>query len=267
MSSQQRWRGERPEVVLARLVAHLVAAVPGLDEDGARTALAKAQADTRKGLRELDAYFAVRPDSLTVGVSDCPAAFVRVAQVLLEDGHGISPPVCAACGRAQSYLRAAPGGRLCSRCSSRRSRIRCVRCGQDGRVAARRPEGVICYRCYGNDPLVVKECTACGHQRLAAMRLPDGRFLCRNCYTRPARVCSVCGAVAPVKAIRERGPVCWSCYRQPQRRCGRCGRVGPIGRRATADSPDLCQNCYQGPTGVCSICGRTRPASAAAPAR
>jgi hypothetical protein len=28
---QQRWRGEHPEVVLARLVAYLVAAVPGLE--------------------------------------------------------------------------------------------------------------------------------------------------------------------------------------------------------------------------------------------
>jgi integrase len=259
VSSQRRWRDERPEVILARLVAHLAAAVPGLGLDEAQAALAKAQADTRKGLRELDAFFAVRPAALTVGVSDCPVAFVRLAQVLLEDRHAVSPPVCAACGRAESYLRAAPGGRLCSRCSSRRSRIRCARCGQDGRVAARRPEGVICYRCYGNDPLVVEECTGCGHQRLAATRLPDGRPLCRNCYSRPARVCSVCGAVAPVKATLEQGPVCRSCYRQPQRRCGRCGRVGPIGRRATADSPDLCQSCYQGPTGVCSICGRTRP--------
>jgi hypothetical protein len=259
VSAQQRWRAERPEIVLARLVAHLAAVVPGLSKDAARAALVKAQAETRKGLRELDAYFAVRPEALTVGVSDCPAALVRLAQVLLKAGHAVSLPVCAACGRAESFLRATSGGRRCSRCNSRRSRIRCARCGQDGRVAARRPEGVICYRCYSNDPLVVEECAGCGHQRLAVKRLADGGPLCRNCYTRPARVCSVCGAVALVKATLEQGPVCRSCYRPPQRRCGRCERVGPIGRRAIANSPDLCQSCYRGPTGVCSICERTRP--------
>jgi ribosomal protein L40E len=126
-------------------------------------------------------------------------------------------------------------------------------------VAARRPEGVICYRCYAKDPLVVQACARCGRQRVPAKRLPDGAALCGDCYDHPARVCSACGALAPVKANLAQGPVCQSCYRQPQRRCGRCGRFGPIGRRATADSPDLCQNCYQGPTGVCSVCGRTRP--------
>jgi ribosomal protein L40E len=257
--SNQRWREERPDIVLARVVAHLAATVPDLGKDEARRALIKAQAETGKALWELAAYLAARPEALTIGVSDCPVAFVRLAHVLLEDGHAVSPPVCAVCGRAESYLRAAAGGRLCSRCNSRRSRIRCARCGQDGRVAARRPEGVICYRCYSNDPLVTEKCTRCGHQRLPVKRLPDGGPLCRNCYTRPARVCAACGALAPVKATIDQGPVCESCYQQPKRLCGRCGRVGPIGRRATADSPDLCQNCYQGPNGVCSVCGRTRP--------
>ena len=49
--------------------------------------------------------------------------------------------------------------------------------------------------------------------------------------------------------------------RWPTGRCGRCGREGPLGKRATAEHPDLCKRCYRAhqPRRPCGICGKTRP--------
>ena len=105
----------------------------------------------------------------------------------------------------------------------------------------------------------METCAGCCRLRLPAVRRDDGRPLCVNCWPRPERICSKCGAVGRVKTIREGQPICESCYRQPERICGRCGRIGPISLRATENNPDLCQNCYQGVSAVCSVCGRTRP--------
>jgi len=254
-----RCRDEPPGVVLTRVVGYLAATLPGMSAEEAHSVLVKAGAHTRKGLRQLDDYFAARPDALIAGHSGCPAAFVRLARVLIEAGHVVSPPVCAACGRPGFSLRADPEGRVCSRCYARKQSIACARCGLAGRPAARRPEGVICYRCYARDPEAVETCAGCGRLRLPAMRQDDGRALCSSCCPRSRRVCAKCGVVGPVKVTREEGPICESCYRSPERLCGRCGRIGPIARRATENSPDLCPNCYQGVLAACSVCGRVRP--------
>lgn len=257
--NDHRRRSERPGVALTRVVNYLAEAMPGMSAEQAHSALVKVGAHTRKGLHQLDEYFAVTPDALTAGSSDCPVAFVRLARVLLDAGHAVSLPVCASCGRSSSNLRAGPDGRLCSTCNAKRTKILCARCGLAGRPAARRPEGVICYRCYVKDPQVIESCAVCGRSRIPAMRREDGRALCENCYPRPERPCAKCGVVGRVKAMRVEGPICEACYRSPERLCGRCGRVGPIARKATESSPDLCQNCYQGVSAVCSVCGRMRP--------
>jgi len=250
---------ESAAVVLARVVGRLTSVLPGVSAEEARSLLKNAGAQERHGLRNLDRFLAAEPGALTVGVSDCPAAFIRLAHVLLDAGHDVSPPVCADCGRPASYLRSSPGGRLCSKCSARKSSVLCARCGSAGRPAARRDEGVICYACYSKDPEVMEACAACGRVRLPAIRQEDGAALCVSCWHRPERECGTCGEVKPVKATRDGQPACESCYRQPERLCGRCGRIGPIALRATDSNPDLCQNCYQGVTAVCSVCGRSRP--------
>jgi len=252
-------RSESAGVVLARVVARLTSVLPGVSAEEARSLLENAGAQERHGLRNLDRFLATEPGALTVGVSDCPAVFIRLAHVLLDAGHEVILPVCADCGRPASYLRSSPSGRLCSRCSARKSSVLCARCGSAGRPAARRAEGVICYACYAKDPEVMEACAACGRVRLPAIRQEDGAALCVSCWHRPERECGTCGEVRPVKATRDGQPVCESCYRQPERLCGRCGRIGPIALRATDSNPDLCQNCYQGVTAVCSVCGRTRP--------
>lgn len=254
-------RSESAGDVLARVVDHLTAVLPGVSAEEARSLLEKAKAQERKGLRNLDQFLAAEPDALTAGVSDCPAAFIRLAHVLLDAGHDVSPPVCADCDRPAPYLRASPVGRLCSRCSARKSSVLCARCGSAGRPAARRAEGVICYACYVNDPEVMEACAACGRMRQPATRQDDGMALCASCWHRPERECGKCGEVRPVKAMRDGQPICERCYRQPGRLCGKCGRIGPIALRATDSTPDLCQSCYRGVTAVCSVCGRTRPCS------
>jgi hypothetical protein len=245
--------------VLARVADCLASVLPGVSTEEAYSLLGKAGAQTRQGLRILDEFLAATPDALTVGVSDCPAAFIRLSHVLLDAGHDVSPPVCADCGRPECYLRASPGGRLCSRCSARKAAVLCARCGSTGRPAARKAEGVICYACYARDPEAMDTCATCGRLRRPVVRRDDGTALCVGCWQRPERECGKCGAIRPVKAIRDGRPVCEACYRQPGRLCGRCGRIGPIAVRATETTPDLCPNCYQGVTAVCSVCGRTRP--------
>jgi hypothetical protein len=170
-------------------VGHLTAVLPGVSAEEARSLLEKAGAQERQGLRNLDGFLAAEPGALTVGVSDCPAAFIRLAHVILEAGYGVSPPVCADCGRPASYLRSSPGGRLCSRCSAKKSSVLCARCGSVGRPAAGRAEGVICYPCYVKDPEVMEACAACGRVRLPAIRQEDGATLCVSCWHRPEREC------------------------------------------------------------------------------
>lgn len=196
-------RVEPVRLVLARVISHLTRTVPDLDEDAAHAALADAVAVKGKALRELDACLTAHPDALRVGTSDCPPSLVRLAHVLQHAGHPVQPPKCSACGRSPDYLRAAPGGRLCSRCASRTSRIECARCGREGRVAARRADGVICYTCYGKDSLVTEVCGKCGRSALPVARLPDGASLCRNCYVRPVRTCIDCGQLRPTKILVE----------------------------------------------------------------
>jgi hypothetical protein len=112
-----------------------------------------------------------------------------------------------------------------------------------GAIAAARPEGYICARCYRLDPLVVQTCGRCGKERMPATRLEDGTPLCSNCQPRRKGICIHCGKLRiSVRRMTHHGPVCPSCYRQhaqPRKVCGICGEVSPIKRQANGDGPDL----------------------------
>jgi len=257
---------ETPGAVRVRLVTMLTGRLPGLRAASAEKVLDQAGAGAGTAMRTLDAYLAATPDAFTVAVTECPAAYLRLVQVLLAEGHDVAVPACADCGKQDTSLRSKDGVRYCHRCYARRGTVLCARCGSSGRVAARRPEGVICYSCYARDPLVTEPCAACGRVRVPAARQPDGQALCEACYQRPEQVCSKCGTLARVKARRDDGPLCQQCYtrhQRPRRMCGRCGRTRLIAQRATADTPDLCDSCCQGVTGTCTVCGRGRPCSGA----
>jgi hypothetical protein len=48
---------------------------------------------------------------------------------------------------------------------------------------------------------------------------------------------------------------------RPRVLCGRCGRDGPLGRRATAEHPDLCRRCSRPAPRRCGVCGHIREIS------
>ena len=131
--------------VRARLGAALAGRLPGLQVTWAQEVLDRAGAGAGVAMRTLDAYLAARPDAFTAAVTSCPVVYLRLVQALLAAGHDVTVPACADCGRQDTRLRSKNGIRYCHRCYARRSTTLCARCGASGRVAARRPEGVICY--------------------------------------------------------------------------------------------------------------------------
>ena len=141
--------GDRP-MVLSRLRTDL----DGLDVDAAVAILQQAKADHWMSLRQLAAYFAVRPDALTEPGPDAPAALLRLCQALRAAGHDtVFQPRCAGCGRTNvSLVHPGPNGRICGRCRSHDYRGTCPRCRRHARLVARRAEGVICGSCYDRDP-------------------------------------------------------------------------------------------------------------------
>jgi hypothetical protein len=248
--------------VRARLIARLrEVAGPAMTAQDAQVIFEQARAWASPRARELDDHLAENPDALTVPSPHCPASLVRVLRQMEAAGHGqaVTQPGCAVCGRTSGPLRrTTPAGRCCNWCADRDMRRPCARCGQDGRIAARREEGPICHRCYLTDPLVLEECGRCGHRRNPAARREDGMALCKSCAPRAERQCARCGNVRPVWARAADGPVCRDCHQPPARPCGACGKVRPIAVRAVAGQPDICAGCYRGTAGECSICGRLR---------
>jgi hypothetical protein len=141
--------------------------------------------------------------------------------------------------------------------------VEAYRCHRGGvRIAARKPDGRICYNCYHHDPETLEQCGECGRMDRPVQRLDDGSPLCHRCWKRPEHQCISCGETKAAAVVDEQGACCYHCYNRrgrPNRPCGRCGRVRPIRRAAKGDHPDLCDSCYRGPDRTCSRCGRTRP--------
>jgi hypothetical protein len=261
----ERRAGERQER-RERIIAALATALPELGGQEAAAALHTLGADRGIPLRELDEHLAAHPDALASGDPRCPAVLVRLARALHAAAYrGVNPPGCAQCRRADVELpRSGPDGRLCQACVARdpAKKRPCARCGRTAKIFARRDEGGICGSCYRRDPQVVEECAGCGRVRMPVTRRPDGRPLCENCWTPPARTCTACGRSGPARYHGAGGTLCSACYRrlaQPRRTCGNCGRHQQIARRASGQGPDLCWNCATPATAACSKCGQERP--------
>ncbi len=247
-----------------RIRGTVTTVVPDLGEAAWAAAIASVESPRGIALRDLDEHLAAHPDALTSGDPRCPLALVQFARALNAAGQpAVVSPGCHLCGRGTVELPfSGPAGRSCRRCYISTSKKPCARCGQTGKIVARRCEGGICQSCYRTDPRVVEECAGCGRARRPAVRRPDGTALCESCWRPPVRTCSSCGTERPA-SLGADGAYCNTCYRrlrQPRRACGRCGLVRPIAARATADSPGLCYNCSGLlPPAPCAICGKTRP--------
>ena len=97
-------------------------------------------------------------------------------------------------------------------------------------------------------------CGACGQDGPVAARRPDGSAVCRSCYRAPERPCARCGRLAVTYALLLEGPACRSCCGAPLRRCGGCGLDRTVRLRAAAGQPDLCERCAARPLATCAAC-------------
>lgn len=257
----QRERAHRaPTGARAGLLARLRDLIgPALTADAATALLQRARAWAPGSARTLEGYLSAHPDAFIAAPTDYPACLDALIRLLDAAGHGhlVTLPSCVTCGRDDRRLPlVTEKGRCCEPCYRRGARRPCDRCGHVGTMAARRPEGRICRRCYERDPTTHKTCAHCGRRRPARKRRDDGTYLCTTCG-RPREQCLRCGRVAPVATRTAHGPLCSRCHDSPPRRCGVCGNTARIQARATADRPDTCTKCYRN-IGQCVACGRHR---------
>ena len=241
--------------ILDRVTAGVAAAVPGLDEAGARLLVAEA-ASRRGALRHLDRHLAAFPGALASGSADAPKAVIVLAGLLAAAGYrGIVVAACLACGRPGELPHRSGDGRLCRNCYRQRRQEPCRRCGRTRPVHARTDGGPLCSTCSAAlQP--ARLCGTCGQDGQVAARRPDGSAVCESCYRPPERPCSRCGRLALTYAFLPEGPVCRSCSGPPPRRCGGCGLDRPVRLRAAGGQPDLCERCARRPPAICAACGQ-----------
>lgn len=259
-------RGHAPPETLQevqhRLIVLVGEQVPELSPEQAEHALREARTWKGRAARELDAYLQERPTALSDPGVGFPISLHRLAKLLLTSGFEVTLPVCAGCGADQERMTLHNQRRLCTKCRPRRDPKRCARCGQMGRIAARRPEGGICFRCYRVDPQVTQPCAECGQSRMPVARRDNGQPVCERCWGRPQRKCSSCHTVDTAKALTAEGPLCPRCYRAQRARgeCGICGEITQLARRSTDTQPACCYRCYRRPTQhtTCAFCLRQR---------
>lgn len=266
---RRRHRPEDPARVQARerARARLVDAVrevagSGMTPEAAQALLDQARAWTSRGAQALDRYLAQHPTALSTPPPDCPMALAVLLQLVAAAGYAVAVPVCVICGRSDRPLECrTPEGRCCNWCKHKTKRCPCAWCGQVAVVAARRPEGAICRRCYSTDADVFEQCAACGRLRRPCKRRADGAPLCESCAPKRTRQCVKCGEHRRTAAVTDDGPICRNCYQVPARPCGICGQTRPVRVRARGDQrPDMCGRCYK-QTGTCVVCGKVGPGS------
>jgi hypothetical protein len=217
--------GLSAQAATRELAAWLTGRLPALPADRARVLVEQACGRCPRILLD---YIRQRPAALADPVPLLPLAAVRLAHALHQDGQaGVTLPRCARCGRSPA------------------------------RFKTTRPEGRICARWADQDRL--QECVRCCRERPAHARTTDGP-VCGTCYTRPARLCEVCGQLRP--PARRAGPgglaVC--------DRLGRGGRRDGVGVQSRLVGPVRCWTCRAGPgvnsRGIlCSVEGGRRQVS------
>jgi hypothetical protein len=269
VTSRETREARRQEQVRQRLTvirSAVQASIANLGDRELDEVLVTAQASEGRALRELAGHLQAHPDALLTGSANGPRALMRVLGALAIAGHPVVLPRCTDCGKQTASLpRVGVNGRICLACAAKSYRDDCARCGRpDTRIAARRPEGRICYRCYSTDHERLESCARCARDRRVVARLDDGGALCSRCWTPPQRSCVGCGRKGRVVFISDDGPLCVNCYRRdyrPRASCGRCNRVRIVSRRGKNGEPDLCESCNPATraTATCRQCGRDRP--------
>ena len=191
------------------LTTWLTGQLPALPVDHARTLVEQACGRCPGVLLE---YVQTRPAALADPAPLLPLAAVRLAHALHQNGYdGVTLPRCARCGRSPA------------------------------RFPTSRPEGRICARCAGQDRL--QACGRCGRKRPAHARSADGP-VCGTCYTRPAKLCEVCGQLRPLarRASPDGPAICDRCAWPGQRRHLHYVRAVPPGAAAPCGRQELLQD-------------------------
>jgi len=251
---------QAPDKILAMLVACVVAAVPGIDEPTAETAvLAAAKSPNWRTmlLRDLEGH----PGWATSGDSDLTNPAQRLVRFLHAAGASVTLPRCAQCARTVPLPRTPPsGGRLCATCGSYRDAKPCSKCGHQRPVVTRTESGgALCQRCYRRDAAPKAPCIRCGRVTWADRRTPEGP-LCGSCSPRRQVRCHLCGTDDQNYRVGLLdGPVCSVCYLALRRAPTPCPSCHATKVLAFHDSRGqrICAACVGRPSPfACQQCGR-----------
>ena len=233
--------GLSAQEAMQELAAWLAGQLPALPADRARALVERACGRCRGVLLD---YVRARPAALADPAPRPPLAAVRLAHALHQDGHdGVALPRCSRCGRSPArFPTSRPEGRICARCADQDRLQKCVRCGRKRPTHARSADGPVCGTCYTRP---ARLCEVCGQFRPLARRArPDGPAICDRCAGKASvGTCVACARERPVLLRRADGKTyCKTCYPRAERPCARCGRRRPV----NAEWPigPVCGTCY-----------------------
>lgn len=135
----------------------------------------------------------------------------------------------------------------------------------------------VCRSCHREHYQVRDNCSVCGKNSIVALRMPDDKAVCMNCYGysgdkkeifRPKKLCSRCGKMKTAESYDEsKLPVCPSCYKKELRLkgiCCKCQQEAHIVRYDPVTNGPICQTCYwktyqrRVRVAACSACGKEK---------
>lgn len=249
-----------PEDTCAGIATLLTQRIPGSDPDRLHTQIV-ALGLLPVHARRLLTYLTEHRDALTAGDPAGPAALRKLLDLLAAEHPSVRRMHCHHCGKVRTLPYRGDGAAICRSCYNKTRLTICVRCGELGIPAVRKPGGTICSRCAVRDQNRRQPCHRCGKTAPVYYRI-DGNPVCQNCGPRKLHTCSSCGREStPAHALTDHGPLCSRCYHRGRvHQCCECGRETAYARRVTAARDAwICYRCWVPPTRTCHVCGIDKP--------
>lgn len=245
-----------------RVIARLERDIPELSRCDAERLLRAARVERPQTLNQVDAYLSgnADPGAVVAAPASCPRGLLRLTQLLMAEGLGVSAPACTNCARRVPLRWSGPTGRICGKCFATNTQFTCQRCGNQANGYGSWSSGVLlCRGCVGRDPATLARCDKCGRLGPRAHRLTDGKVLCPTCAPKLIRECAQCHRIRHAPHRSSEGYLCKNCYSWRTRSwtCGICG----VARRRQGGSgfgPHLCGDCRKTLLGLPSRLGTPR---------